>query len=94
MHLICNQGVVGSNPTAGTNDINKLSCFFRLGRWVWLQMGYNNASLFPLFARSVSSFPIRRGRASGKKLKVSVAQRGALVLDRISFAIDLPLGAY
>ena len=30
-HLICNQGVAGSNPAAGTNDINMLCHCQRLG---------------------------------------------------------------
>jgi hypothetical protein len=33
-HLICNQGVGGSNPSAGTNKINRLSEFSETARYI------------------------------------------------------------
>ena len=50
-YRICNQGVVGSNPTAGTIEFNNLIRFFRFGGRRWLQMGYNSASLVPPLSR-------------------------------------------
>ena len=40
VHLICNQGVVGSNPTAGTNEIKRLASKWRSIKNGGLQMGY------------------------------------------------------
>jgi hypothetical protein len=86
VHLICNQGVVGSNPTAGTKDINNLSRFFRYGARGWLQMGYNNASLVPPLSRDRCTVSPQRLALENPMTERRAVERGECFVSRPSNA--------